>query len=131
MSDNQAGAVDYERAKDYFWAKLADDRHGKGRMESAFYHTAQWIFMQGCGERDRLLDRIFGLECNAQILRDALRAHGEESARLIEQRDELLEALKAAEELHVVGLFGAKTGQIQQVNDMRKAAIAKAKDSHA
>lgn len=62
MSDNQAGAVDYERAKDYFWAKLADDRHGKGRMESAFYHTAQWIFMQGCGERDKMLARIAELE---------------------------------------------------------------------
>ena len=51
-------ALDYERAKDRFFEKLAADRHGRGRMESALYHTAQWIFEQGCHERNKLLAEI-------------------------------------------------------------------------
>lgn len=89
-------ALDYERAKDFFWAKLADDRHGHGRMESAFFHTAQWIFKHGCHERDQLLARIAAQDIEANTLRGALQAHGVEAARLVEQRDELLLTLKAA-----------------------------------
>ena len=55
-------ALDYEMAKDVFHEKLTNDLHGRGRMESAFYHTAQWIFLQGCAERDALLARIAELE---------------------------------------------------------------------
>jgi hypothetical protein len=36
--------IDYEEVKSYFYTKLGKDIFGMGRMESAFYHTAQWIF---------------------------------------------------------------------------------------
>jgi hypothetical protein len=60
-------AIDYEAVKEYFFQKLERDRTGKYRMESALFHTAQWIFMQGCAERGLLLARIAELEA----LRDA------------------------------------------------------------
>ena len=42
--------LDYEKVKEFFWSKLGSDMEGKGRMESAFYHTAQWIYHQGINE---------------------------------------------------------------------------------
>lgn len=51
-------ALDYEAVKDYFFAKLECDRHGRGRMESALYHTAQWIFEQGCAQHQWLRERM-------------------------------------------------------------------------
>jgi hypothetical protein len=36
--------MDYEAVKSFFYKKLGKDIFGMGRMESAFYHTAQWIF---------------------------------------------------------------------------------------
>lgn len=37
----------YEDAKKFFYDKLTDDLVGKGRMESALYHTAVMIYMKG------------------------------------------------------------------------------------
>lgn len=69
-------ALDYEAVKDFFFEKLAADRHGRGRMESAQYHTVQWVFLQGCHERDKLLARIAELESsNAVLLNNAADAH--------------------------------------------------------
>jgi hypothetical protein len=61
-ADAGVQALNYEAAKEYFFQKLERDRTGRYRMESALYHTAQWIFLQGCAERDRLLARIEELE---------------------------------------------------------------------
>lgn len=55
-------SLNYEAAKDFFYAKLERDRHGHGRMESAMFHTAQWIFGKGCQGRDQLCARIAALE---------------------------------------------------------------------
>lgn len=63
-------ALDYEKAKDFFYTKLERDRHGKGRMESAFFHTAQWIFDQGCAGQATLLAMIIEMEA-AAAKRDA------------------------------------------------------------
>lgn len=57
------------------------------------------------------------------------KAAEEDNAKKFElmlERDELLAALKAAEELYKVGLLSAKPGQIERVNELRKAAITKA-----
>lgn len=51
-------ALDYEEVKDFFFHKLESDRFGKGRMESALFHTAQFIFDRGLGEREKLLEEI-------------------------------------------------------------------------
>ena len=39
--------LNYDDAKKYFADKIGADWFGKGRMESAFFHTAQWIYDQG------------------------------------------------------------------------------------
>ena len=79
MSDHKTPALDYEAAKDVFFRKLEHDRFGRGRMESALFHTAAWIFEQGCHERDKLLAE-----------RDAIKM----------QRDNLLGAIKNMVEYH-------------------------------
>lgn len=61
-------ALDYEQVKDVFYTKLERDRHGRGRMESAFFHTAQWIFKQGCQHEDTLCARIVELEAEKAAL---------------------------------------------------------------
>jgi len=61
--------LDYEAVKDFFYEKLTHDRTGHGRMESALYHTAQWIFLQGCAREDELLARISELEAALAIER--------------------------------------------------------------
>jgi len=58
--------LDYEAVKEFFYTKLTDDRTGKGRMESAFFHTAQWIFLQGCARHAELTARIAILEAALQ-----------------------------------------------------------------
>ena len=50
--------LDYEAVKDFFFDKLEKDRKGRGRMESALYHTAQWIFLQGCNRQAELLEEL-------------------------------------------------------------------------
>lgn len=52
---NQIPAFDYEEAKDFYFDKLQADRTGKGRMESALFHTAQFIFDKGCHRQEALL----------------------------------------------------------------------------
>ena len=54
MSQDLPPPLDYEAVKDFFFDKLEKDRKGRGRMESALYHTAQWIFLQGCNRHDEL-----------------------------------------------------------------------------
>lgn len=40
--------IDYEHdVKAVFAAKLASDLNGKGRVESAAYHTAKHVYMKG------------------------------------------------------------------------------------
>jgi predicted nuclease with TOPRIM domain len=78
-------------------------------------HLAQWAVVE-----------IERLSADNATLRDALQTQAEEAAKLMEQRDELLAALEAAEELHRVGLIFSEPGQIQRVNDLRQAAITNA-----
>lgn len=40
-------AFDYEEAKAFFLNKLTHDLEGRGRIESAFYHTARLIYQRG------------------------------------------------------------------------------------
>jgi hypothetical protein len=42
--------LNYDDAKKYFADKIGADWFGKGRMESVFFHTAQWIWEQGYNE---------------------------------------------------------------------------------
>lgn len=121
MIEHKVPALDYEMVKDFFYKKLDADRHGHGRMESAFFHTAQWVFHQGMVGQAELVARITELETEANILRGALQVHGEESAQLIEQRDELLVALK--------GYVDKNCGCIACEDGL--AAIAKAEAIHA
>lgn len=67
-------AIDYESVKEFFFTKLSADLYGRGRMESALYHTAQWIFLRGCHEREHLLQRIASLEADNVSLRHAMNA---------------------------------------------------------
>lgn len=62
MTANDIPAFDYEAAKDFYFDKLQADRTGKGRMESALFHTAQFIFDKGCQRQAALLARIVELE---------------------------------------------------------------------
>lgn len=58
MSQDLPPPLDYEAVKDFFFDKLEKDRKGRGRMESALYHTAQWIFLQGCQCHAELLEEL-------------------------------------------------------------------------
>ncbi len=58
MSQDLPPPLDYEAVKDFFFDKLEKDRKGRGRMESALYHTAQWIFLQGCNRHAELLEEL-------------------------------------------------------------------------
>lgn len=62
MSQDLPPPLDYEAVKDFFFDKLEKDRKGRGRMESALYHTAQWIFLQGCNRHVELLEELVKLE---------------------------------------------------------------------
>jgi hypothetical protein len=62
--------LDYEAAKDFFYTKLSMDRTGRGRMESAYYHTAQWIFLQGCTHHAELTARIALLEAALRAMEE-------------------------------------------------------------
>ena len=48
--------LDYEQAKKFFNDKLTQDLVGHGRLESAMYHTAMWIYEQGCKDTDAAKD---------------------------------------------------------------------------
>lgn len=39
--------LDYEAVKDFYTEKLINDRKGRGRMESAAFHTVEWAYLQG------------------------------------------------------------------------------------
>lgn len=65
---NAIPAFDYEAAKDFYFDKLQADRTGKGRMESALFHTAQYIFAKGCHRQAALLARIAELETRVDHL---------------------------------------------------------------
>jgi hypothetical protein len=69
VSTNDIPAFDYEAAKDFYFDKLQADRTGKGRMESALFHTAQFIFDKGCQRQAALLARIVELEARLDHLR--------------------------------------------------------------
>lgn len=54
---------DYEVAKKFFNDKLTNDLEGKGRVESALFHTAVMIYGEGCKDNDAVKDaRIDELE---------------------------------------------------------------------
>jgi len=54
---------DYEAAKKFFNDKLTNDLEGKGRVESALFHTATMIYGEGCKDNDAVKDaRIAELE---------------------------------------------------------------------
>lgn len=50
-------SFDYDEAKRFFVNKLATDLEGKGRMESALYHTAKMIYEAGARDSDAALRR--------------------------------------------------------------------------
>lgn len=39
--------LDYEAIKEFYFAKGANDHAGRGRFESAFFHTIRMVFEQG------------------------------------------------------------------------------------
>lgn len=39
--------LDYNEAKRFFAEKLAADLEGKGRIESAAFHTVKWAYLRG------------------------------------------------------------------------------------
>jgi hypothetical protein len=45
--------LDYEAIKQFYFAKGAADFSGRGRFESAFYHTVLMVFEQGLRVGDR------------------------------------------------------------------------------
>lgn len=86
-------ALDYERVKDFFYQKLEADRHGRGRMESAFFHTAQWIFQQGIARQAELLAEIESLQkCYDVVANNAADAHETiaELSRKMQKHDTLI-----------------------------------------
>jgi hypothetical protein len=42
--------LDYEEVKEFFAKKLAEDFKGRGRFESAFYHTVVRAYKQGLAD---------------------------------------------------------------------------------
>lgn len=46
---------DYEHAKRFFADKLSADTAGRGRIESAAFHTANWIYQRGVSDGDTSL----------------------------------------------------------------------------
>lgn len=78
-------------------------------------------------EKNAAKESAYLAECAAKELAQAT---AKEARAEIERRaacyDELLEALKAAEDLYCVGLLSSASGQIERVVTLRKAAIAKA-----
>lgn len=61
-------AFDYDEAKRFFVNKLATDLEGKGRMESALYHTAKMIYEAGALDADAARDaKIAELERFIQV----------------------------------------------------------------
>lgn len=70
--------IDYEDVKAVFAAKLDDDLTGKGRVESAAYHTARHIYLKG-------------VEDGIEAARLKLEAQGLKGAALIEHIDALRE----------------------------------------
>lgn len=75
---------DYEAAKRFYFEKGHADSSGKGRFESAFYHT---IKMVHDSVREATLaesaDRIATLEADIKTLCAALKTSGEGNARLL------------------------------------------------
>ena len=67
--------LDYEAVKRFYFEKGAADHRGHGRLESAFYHTIQFVYGWANDERDR----------NDLILQDALRRAQLHIARLENQ----------------------------------------------
>jgi hypothetical protein len=58
MTDQLTPPLDYEAVKEYFYTKLSEDRRGRGRMESAIFHTVQHVFELGCNHNADLVARI-------------------------------------------------------------------------
>lgn len=48
--------LDYEQVKKFFYDKFSQELEGQGRYESAMYHTAVWIYEQGCKDNDLAKD---------------------------------------------------------------------------
>jgi len=42
--------LDYEEVKEFFANKLAEDFKGRGRFESAFYHTIVFAYRRGLAD---------------------------------------------------------------------------------
>lgn len=114
-------ALDYESVKDYFFAKLERDRHGRGRMESALYHTAQWVFMQGCAGRDELLRSVPSL-ADLQMFSDA-------ACELDAYKDTL--AGKPGEQFRIIHMIGRLHGTVERLAGERAAVIYSPDDGSA
>lgn len=54
--------LNYEEVKDFFYEKLTHDRQGRGRLESAIFHTVVFVYQRGCAREDELLKEIERLE---------------------------------------------------------------------
>jgi len=89
--------LDYEEVKDFFYAKLSDDRYGRGRMESAFFHTASFIFAKACARQAELEEALSA----AQVGREA------QMARVSELEAALAQALRAYDQDYCLGDTGA------------------------
>ncbi len=46
--------LDYLEVKEFYARKLADDAAGTGRIESAFFHTMQMVYLQGVADGERI-----------------------------------------------------------------------------
>lgn len=125
--------LDYEAVKDFFYNKLSQDRQGRGRMESAIFHTVQHVYTIGCHRADevatenaRLLDRIRKLEAElADVSARSIRRGGiidglhEQLTAEREVSDKLVTALKWFAEQEPV-LRGAVGTLLAEVAALRR-----------
>lgn len=105
----------YHNAKEFFYKKLGSDLEGQGRMESAYYHTAEFIYNEGCKDNDAAKDAALD-QCRT-LLRlstsdihsaneDILRKDAEISSLVLQNSDLIVEVtqLRAAiEAMRVAG----------------------------
>lgn len=79
--------LDYEAVKDFFYNKLSQDRQGRGRMESAIFHTVQHVYLLGCHRADEVAAENARLTERIRALEAALSGANETISMLREQRD--------------------------------------------
>ena len=50
--------LDYNEVKQFYAKKLIDDLEGRGRVESAAFHTVKWAYLRGVEDGGLTADRL-------------------------------------------------------------------------